>query len=589
MSVDIKRLLNKKGWTGREVGQALLLNLTDRYEQTLKGTPDPEPLFTQDQISQMMQTIVDPVEGAIYNRHVGLHHWLMQYHAVANAFLQQLQGDINALVATINTATAAEEELLLYQQLPVIMTQKQYDEYVTGQIEKQLKDKSGEDRQYTAVQMVSFVLSYLVGELAAHPKKANPLKGIRKKYLLEKITDPHVLNVCNKVFNRGYYLFPDGRRSDQMSDEEWEKAILTPEVLQALKDMEKNGDIFAPAGNRESSPAEMATEYLKDKKQIWKYMCREDADFSFLPCSWTLCEEPLEDLCKWDIIEEITEAGDYYPALFSEGESDAVVYLEELRAFKKEFAEAVDVALKIIDKKLKAPISRLPEEEWSSTQYSMRHLYEIDFPGMRDMIEDSFFIFGDNIRALTNGIAILQANDFPEMCSERILDENGYYIEPKVGSRLSASLGLECFTPANEDYIFLLEEVERQRRNIERNIYWLKAFDHVIARLAALLDIPGFVVFQSGLEPCLDRIDALNGIIEALAEQIKNTLYPNMAAKEAKLQVLSDVFYHFAGDEIGLTDEAKDSINEAIADLSIFELNDGGLMLMFLMPEEEEG
>lgn len=66
-----------------------------------------------------------------------MQNWLMQYQAVANAYLQQAQGIINSLVSVIATATTAENELIYIEQLPCIMTQKQYDDYRAQRIEEQ--------------------------------------------------------------------------------------------------------------------------------------------------------------------------------------------------------------------------------------------------------------------------------------------------------------------------------------------------------------------------------------------------------------------------------------------------------------------
>ena len=43
---DIKRLLNKKGWTGRELGQIELANTAYMFSQQIQGK-DPTPLVTQ--------------------------------------------------------------------------------------------------------------------------------------------------------------------------------------------------------------------------------------------------------------------------------------------------------------------------------------------------------------------------------------------------------------------------------------------------------------------------------------------------------------------------------------------------------------
>ena len=151
--------------------------------------------------------------------------------------------------------------------------------------------------------------------------------------------------------------------------------------------------------------------------------------------------------------------------------------------------------------------------------------------------------------------------------------------QPRVAMILGSGLG---------DYVEALEEIETRRSRIESDIYWLKGYDFIIERLAEILDIQNFTVFKIGLQPCLDRLEALNGMVKALAKQIRGTIHPSEEAKETKLQVLQDVFYHFKGSEIEPPEDVKDQVKEALSDLKIFDRNDGQLMLFFTPPEREE-
>lgn len=53
---DIKRLLNKKGWTGRELGILELTNMAVMFRQALEGK-EPQPLVEQAQLRKMINTI----------------------------------------------------------------------------------------------------------------------------------------------------------------------------------------------------------------------------------------------------------------------------------------------------------------------------------------------------------------------------------------------------------------------------------------------------------------------------------------------------------------------------------------------------
>lgn len=624
MSTDIKRLLRKKGWTGREVGQALLINLTDSYRKVLLGDTNPEPLFSQAQLQNMINSLADRSEGAMYNRFAAVQSWVVQYQAVSNAYLQQVQAIINSLVATISTAEAAENELQTLEKLPCIMTQKQYDEYRERRIREQL-DNGGEPIGNNVFLLIYDLLRYYRGQLSENPRKANPLKALKKKYQHEDVTAPYILDQYNEVMGIGYYTLPDGRRSDQMSAEEWREAVSPPEIREAIDQALKQG--FTPIGaNGKEAPElipqgvtpQMMKKYgggltlaesrlINREKLIFEGATEAEADRAQeerevkaglrLPAEWHTEEEPPKHLKKWDFLEDgVME--DFFPALFGEYETSEE-FTRQAEAFKEEFPELTEAMLSELDRILEPPegaesISALPVSEWEYTVYSWRDLYEMDFPGFRAEIESDLSIFGGNWRALVNGIAILRPSDVASPDSYRkslCIDENGYYKPPEAGKRLSTILGLERYTPANEDeYIAEMEKVESDRKTLESSLYWLRGYNLIISLIAEYTEIEDFKIFSTGLDACLDRIEALNGLIAMLYGHIKDTHYEDEKAKEAKLQVLRDLFYHFKAREIEPTEEAIAEAKKAVLDnLKGFSANNEQIMAIFSSYPATEG
>lgn len=608
MTADIKKLLNKRGWTGREIGQALLLSLTDSYKQALQGVREPKPLFSQAQLQKMIHSITDSYEGQTYNRYVAVHHWIMQYQAVANAYFQQVQGTINSLVSTITTAEAAENEYIMLEKLPLIMTEKQYTDYRKRRIEEQLQQADGAIGN-DVFALVYELLSYFLRQLAVNPRKANPLKAFKKKFASAAVKTSRILDRYNKVWGIGYYTLPDGRRSDQMSKEEWAEA-LSPDDYRAYLEA-KRGEIRDAhgikiedlEGNGRTRDDLIRERLINRAKLIFSGATEEEADRAQtereieagrrLPCEWHTSEERPKGLKKWEILEDYTMLMDYYPALIGEDVTDEE-YISEIEDFKAEFPGLLEALLSELDTIIETPeggvpFSSLPFSEWRDTVIRWSDLYEMDFPGFRAEIESDVSIFDGNRRALTNGIAILRPSDVNgnrSLC----IDDQGYYIEPEAGGRFSTIIGLERFTPANEgDYINQMEQVEHDRKTLEEGLYWLKGFDTVIEMLADFLDIPDFVIFKTGLDACLDRIEALNGMVYMLYSHIQGTHYANEEVKEAKLSVLRDLFYPFKGMEIEPTEEAIEKARRAVYDdLKGFEVNDGGIMNLFMPPVREE-
>ena len=69
--MDMKRLLNKKGWTGRELGIIELTNMAVQFRQALQGE-EPKPLIETSQLQKMVNEIKDPVQGRAYNGYISI-------------------------------------------------------------------------------------------------------------------------------------------------------------------------------------------------------------------------------------------------------------------------------------------------------------------------------------------------------------------------------------------------------------------------------------------------------------------------------------------------------------------------------------
>lgn len=132
---DIKRLLNKKGWTGRELGQIELANTAYMFSQQIQGK-DPTPLVTQGEFRKMLNTLKDPIQGGIYNNYIKIHEWLSIAYNITSGQEQQAQSNFKTLLNHITVAQALEKTYAYIDKLPVIMTEKQYKDYVEKHTEE---------------------------------------------------------------------------------------------------------------------------------------------------------------------------------------------------------------------------------------------------------------------------------------------------------------------------------------------------------------------------------------------------------------------------------------------------------------------
>lgn len=578
---DIKRLLKKKGWTGRELGILELSNMAIMFRQALEGK-EPQPIVEQARFREMINGITDRQQGQIYNGYISIHEWLSIRYNIAQTQLQQAQLQYRTLAAYVTDAIFAEDVYRYIEQLPAIMTEKQYRDAREAGLKKWLYDKDGTERGDSLAALIERGISFYTKQLQTNPAKPNPLKAIRKKYIAEPVKSKLILEGYNEVMGEGYYTIEDGsgRRSDTMTAEEWQEAITTPAMKQALRDMKTTDG--------------SGTEYTQQKKDYERGLAT--------PVKWHYYEEAPADLTKWDIVE----AGlmDFYGGLFcgmdvSEGE-----YLAELEDFLTEFRELADAIIADIEKlyltgkKQLQPlpvegreplkdIASLPLEDWSSTVFSWGDLYKLDVYGFKEEAEEDTTIFDGNRRAIINGIAILRASDLLGR-SPRI-NERGYYVEPDISNTLS-NFTLEAFFTEAEDYADNVDIVETARQTLIESYYHLKGYNYALEIIARYYDVPDIVIFQMNTAGIEDKIQALNELIPILYKKIRDTNYEDKELKERKLQVLKDLFQPIDYEALTIPEDSREQAEQLLDGFKAFKPEYTALFdkLLCTLPETED-
>lgn len=602
---DIKRLLKKKGWTGRELGILELSNMAIMFRQALEGK-EPQPIVEQARFREMINGITDRQQGQIYNGYISIHEWLSIRYNIAQTQLQQAQLQYRTLAAYVTDAIFAEDVYHYIEQLPAIMTEKQYRDAREAELKKWLYDEDGTERGDSLAALIERGISFYTKQLQTNPAKPNPLKAIRKKYIAEPVKSKLILEGYNEVMGEGYYTIEDGsgRRSDTMTAEEWQEAITTPAMKQALKTTDGSGTEYTQ---------QIATRRLLERaKVIFEGGTEADADEAqqkkdyervlATPVKWHYYEEAPADLTKWDIVE----AGlmYFYGGLFcgmdvSEGE-----YLVELEDFLTEFRELADAIIADIEKlyltgkkqlqplpvkghKPLKDIASLPLEDWSSTVFSWGDLYKLDVYGFKDEAEEDSTVFDGNGRALRNGIAILR--DVSSPLYARHVDEKGYYIEPSIRHKLS-NFTLEAFFPEAEDYADNVEIVEDARQVLKASYYHLKGYNLALDMIARYYDVPELTVFKMPIDGIEDKIEAFNNLVPLLYKRIKDLYYEDKELKERKLQVLKDLFQPIDYEALTIPEDSREQAEQLLDGFKAFKPEYTALFdkLLCTLPETED-
>lgn len=583
MAFDINRLLKKKGWTGEETGKALIYSLVNDYKQTLAGSTDPKPLFPSERIREMLHGFrASASDIETYNRYIELQNWIKQYQAVANAYFQRFQSSINEFIAVVRSAETAESEYRYIERLPRIMTQKQYDALKAKRIEETLDpDGDGTDAIGDSLLYLIFrAVDYFALQLEREPKKANPLKAVKKRYQKQPETNPAIIAVWMKEQSEGYYQLPDGTRSDEVSKEEWQERLLyfSPDMQQLQAEAEEG---------LTGLPGSLSYERLTKEARA-AHMGEEPPEKGKSAATWHTYERAPEGLTKWDIIEAHASGEIFFSEYYPSTESDTATpedYIADATAFKKEFPELVDAILKALDAmgytygEEGRPLSAIPVEEWETTVISWRELYNASFPGFREWVEADTNIFNGDKRALMNGIAILRASDLLKGVQGRrslAIDEEGNYIEPDGSTAYSDLFGLEKYTPANPESGDSINDIEENRKALEESLHWLIGYDTALQLIAEEIGIADFTIFSVDIERCLTRTEAVNNLFDMLYQDIAAIDYADKEKKAAKLEALRDVFYPLKTDELAISDGRRKQAAKMLEGLEAFSTRKGG-------------
>lgn len=534
--VDIKRLMNKKSWTGRELGQLLLAITADEFKQALDGNYDPTPLIPNDEFSAMVQRLQGASQGNTYNNYFKIYEWLKARPAIANFYYLIAQSNFQSIRNVIIKGNLAEHIYRYVEQLPVIVTQKQYDQMKAEGVEAYLTDaESGEELHSDIFTLVEQAIAYYLVKLRNEPQKPNPLKSIRKKYIDQPVKSKLILSRYNEAANKGYYTLGDGRRSDEMTDEEWKAVVLSPNMQAALTDI-----------NAENPSGSSLTTIMAEQRLIarLKILYNGGTESDALPVWHTYTDQP-KDLTKWDIIEQELLL-ELYPADI-DGSGDAYSdsnFNESMKDFYAEFKDLVDAMLADMDKKYfsedKIKAAELSLDEWGSTSIGWRRLYELDFYGERSIAESDSNIFKGNYRALLNGVAILRPNDL--ILASRRIDERGYYTEPNISSAYVRLYSLEAYFTDNENYAEHISNIQTNRTELLSGYYYLKGYNKQIDLIIEMTGVKELEIYKQDVTGLEHSMEYLDDIVGDLYYDIKNTDYQDKELQARKLEVLKDVF-----------------------------------------------
>ena len=562
-NTELKKILNKTSWTGEELGRLEIKVMADLCEKDKQGKPT-TPLIPLEQLQSMVYSITDEEEGAMFNNFHAIYQWIYLIRPCAEAMQQQAFLSYQILEKYFRTSILAEDVYRYASSLPLILTQAQYDKEKAERVEKYTSK-----REDSLAFMLLRALSYYTKQLEKNPKAKNPLSPLKKKYSQEKITSHYIKEAYNMATGNGYYQLEDGRRSDQMSPEEWQKTV-HPELHKALEYMDNhNGERSPEAIERTYYLWSIKNAFLLNgytEKEAERYIEQEDIQAGrSLQTTWHYYKEAPETLTKWELVTDPATLWSCYSFAFSV-DCKKEDYLAELQDFLKEFKELVSILIKDIDKTCLqyfkfaenehiSSLLDIPLEKWRDYRISTRELYNRNIYGFKDELEEPKNLFRDNQRALFNGVAIAEKEDFKEPSIESAFKE----------------YTLEGFFTENPDYAFNTANVNQSIRLIYESYYYVRGYNKLLDMIADYYKLKDVLIFKCSAEETLVRyINTYNNLIPTLYGSINDNFYLDNELKKRKLEALRDNFTPIDLEKIELKEETLKEVKKGFKDFKAF-------------------
>ena len=214
MARKIDSLLNKKGWTGVEVGKALVASII--HDIRHQSEPDYKPLFSQSDFDKMESSLNTERDYLAYGVYRDLYSGLIDAYNRGQGQHQQFYNGYYRYAMYLKDCTVAEQTLQTAELTPYVMTQEQHN-------------KLKEQRETTLkgfTESFSRLLFTLLSHIMSNPEDApEDIRTAIEATKKEAVTNERILSTYCEVYGMGYYQLPDGTRSDNLEGEEWREKL----------------------------------------------------------------------------------------------------------------------------------------------------------------------------------------------------------------------------------------------------------------------------------------------------------------------------------------------------------------------------
>lgn len=572
---QLKNLLKKKGWTGEEVGKLLIASMLNDIKQ--QGQQNKEPLFSQSDFEQMESSLTSDRDYLTYGVYRDLYSSIIDSFNRGQGLYQQFFNGFSRLFAEFREVENADNAQKSIDNTPLIMTESQYKRLEAEAV----KTLSGYKDSFCAL-MFHCLDNFLEADEAYIKEEAPAIWEALEATKKIPATGNRFLPLYNETYGEGYYSLPDGRRSDQMTGEEWQKTLeltingdpATADQNRLIKSYELyfkgakaiRAELLERTGKAPDLTDEELEEALEDTID---YVGRagfnpnaeqiaEALDFS-TPTEWHTYEEPPEGLTLYDLLELYPEE---FRGAFEADEKEA------LKHFKKDAPALYDALKAYIESKVPQARGLKPNQlhkdiiSWGElVTTGLIGCSELIQPDDRQIIdiatrgEDTTENKSKRLRTGLNGIAILKHPAPFQM------DEQGDYIEQKSPLHFFQSL---YTLEGDGDKI---AEIQGYTDNlIYPALGYLYAFNALMDIIGGVYDLPELAeVAHFDTTLFESKMSGFNGMLYLFYHEV----YGNEAEKQHKRAIIKEAFRPLEAETLKPSQKAIEEITAELTKLGL--------------------
>lgn len=582
---QLKNLLKKKGWTGKEVGQLLIASMLNDIKQ--QGQGEKTPLFSQSDFEKMESSLTSDRDYISYGVYRDLYSSIIDSFNRGQGLYQQFYNGFSRLFTELREVENTDNAQKSIDDTPLIMTESQY---------KRLEAEAVQTLRGYKESYYSLLFYILEKFLDAGDEAPEPIRTAieaTKKIPAEKIT---FSRSYNEQMGEGYYTLPDGRRSDQLTSEEWQKALMdcflsrhkltingepatAEETVQHYNQnrLIKSYELFFKGAKairelvleRTGKELELTDEEIEEAlNDTIDYVGKarytptaeqiaEALDFSE-PTEWHTYEKLPEGLTAYDLLGLITDSSSY-------GDTDEK---KHLKAFKTEYKELYTALNAYIEENVPKARGLKPNQLYKDI-VSWGELADAGIIGYSSLIqpddreivqiwtdgEDSTESKSKRLRTGLRGIAILRNPTSYQT------DENGDYIEKKSPLQFFQSL---YTLEGNGDKI---AEIQGYTGNlIYPALGYLYAFNALMEIIGKVYDLPELAeVARYDTSLFESKMSGFNGMLYFFYHDV----YGNEEEKQRKRAIIKEVFRPLEAETLKPSQEAIEEVTAELTKLGL--------------------